>query len=213
MFRLRFVEAFLNRSRRATGSVLVLIVDKRARHHVILGIPQPCCREENAAVTRIITISEIASGLHARFALLDAQAPAHAEMLWRLARRGTSHDAIHAMWTGPEISCPIMASSFPPDAPSSFPAQNATSFPESGEIATVLGPSGRWKDAPAEDFFDIGIFYDRGARLLMPMGWIMASVAACVLPEDFDHLQRSCRLIRHAGACRLTFGTGPETRD
>lgn len=154
---------------------------------------------------RIIRVKESASGLDARLELLEA-APRHAEALWSIAGAAAEHDAIHAMWTGPEISCPVLASAFPdPAAFSDLPLENGTSFPAAGEIATVFAPKGVWKGTPPVDFFDIGLFYGDGARLLMPMGWIMASVCARVLAEDLEPFQQACRQIRRSGTCRLRF--------
>jgi hypothetical protein len=155
---------------------------------------------------RQIRISETSSGLNAVFALLDEAAPRTCEALWALAGLGDAHDAIHAMWTGPEISCPVPASAFPPEAKlEGLPAENATSFPEAGDIGIVYAPANTWKGQPPFAFFDIGLFYGSGARLLMPMGWVMASVCARVMPDDFEAYRAGCISIRRAGACRLTF--------
>jgi hypothetical protein len=110
------------------------------------------------------------------------------------------------MWTGPEISCPVPVSAFPADANLDLqPLENATSFPAAGDIAVVYAPANQWKGQPPFAFFDIGLFYDAGARLLMPMGWVMASVCAEVVGEDFEAYRAGCMAIRRAGACRLTF--------
>ncbi|AXY23210.1 MULTISPECIES: DUF3830 family protein [Komagataeibacter] len=156
-------------------------------------------------MTRFITVKEEKSALTARFQLLDKEAPRHAEMLWRIAQQGGDHGAIHAMWTGPEISCPVVGDSLPQGAVLDLPPENATSFPDMGEIATVFAPKGTWKGAPDADFFDIGIFYGPGGRMLMPMGWIMGSVCARVVPEDLAALREGCGAIRRNGSCRLTF--------
>lgn len=115
------------------------------------------------------------------------------------------------MWTGPEISCPVPSAQFPDrrlfDA---MPLENATTYPAAGEIATVFAPRGQWKGMPDMDVFDIGLFYGDGARLLMPMGWIMASVAARVVPEDLAKFQAGCQAIRRGGVCELEFDREPE---
>ncbi len=109
------------------------------------------------------------------------------------------------MWTGPEISCPVPATAFPPEAGlEGLPSENATSFPEAGDVAVVWAPANSFK-GQAFAFFDIGLFYGPGARLLMPMGWVMASVCARVAPEDVEAYRAGCLAIRRAGACRLTF--------
>jgi hypothetical protein len=160
-------------------------------------------------VARQIRLTEPGSGLDCRLTLLEDKAPRAAEALWSLAGTGAAFDAIHAMWTGPEISCPVPATAFPPGALDAGPfAENATSFPEAGEIAVVFAPENSFKGQPFA-FFDIGLFYGPGARLFMPMGWVMASVCAIVPPEDFDAYRAGCMAIRKSGACRLTFSQIP----
>jgi hypothetical protein len=157
-------------------------------------------------MTRHIRIREPDSGLDARVMLLDDLAPRTAEALWQLAGAGGTHDAIHAMWTGPEISCPIPASQLPAAAlAGGLPLENATSYPDEGEIALVFAPANSWKGQPPFAFLDVGLFYGRGARLLMPMGWIQASICARVLPEQLAAVRTACQSIRQHGACRLSF--------
>jgi len=157
-------------------------------------------------MTRHIRIREAASGLDARVLLLDDVAPRSADALWKIAGAGGSHEAIHAMWTGPEISCPILAANLPSDIDlNDLPLENATTFPEEGEIAVVYAPANAWKGQPASAFIDVGVFYARGGRLLMPMGWVQASVCGRVTADDVAALRAGCQAIRRHGACRLSF--------
>jgi hypothetical protein len=157
-------------------------------------------------MSRHIRIVEPSSGLNCQFKLLDDRAPGSAQALWALAGEGGSFDAIHAMWTGPEISCPIPASAFPAEAGlDRLGPENATSYPQAGDLAVVYAPANSWKGQPPFAFFDVGLFYGSGARLLMPMGWVMASVCAEVIAEDSESYRAGCGAIRRAGACRLTF--------
>jgi len=154
---------------------------------------------------RHVRLTEPGSGLDCRLALLDDRAPRSAQALWALAESGGAHEAIHAMWTGPEISCPVPATAFPAAARlEGLPAENATSFPEAGDVAVVWAPANSFKGQPFA-FFDVGLFYGSGARLFMPMGWVMGSVCAQVATEDFEAYRAGCMAIRRAGACRLTF--------
>ena len=54
-------------------------------------------------------------------------------------------------------------------------------------------------------FFDVGVFYGRGARLLLPMGWVQASVCGRILSEDLAAAITACQSIRRRGACILSF--------
>ena len=157
-------------------------------------------------MTRHIRIRESQSGLDARVLLLDDLAPRSSETLWQIAGTGGAHEAIHAMWTGPEISCPIPAANLPAQVDlSDLPLENATSYPEEGEIAVGYAPANTWKGQPPFGFFDVGVFYGRGARLLMPMGWIQASVCGRVVSEDLAAVRTACQSIRRRGACTLSF--------
>ncbi|NJC07920.1 DUF3830 family protein [Polymorphobacter fuscus] len=159
-------------------------------------------------MTRHIRFTEPRSGLSAQCLLLDAEAPQSCDFLWGLARRSATFDAVHAIWTGPEISVPIPASilSNDFDAPA-IPEENATAFPEAGEIVLAHLAAGSIKGLPPGDFYDIGLFYDRGGRLLMPFGWIKANVCARIVAGDLARAQEDFRTIRRNGACRLTIET------
>jgi hypothetical protein len=182
---------------------------------------QLCAKSRNAEtapdvharllMTRHIRIREEGSGLDVRVLLLDDLAPRWAEVLARLAASHGTHDGIHAMWTGPEISCPILAGALPQAVREllPLPLENATSFPEEGELALVHAPANTWKGQPPQAFLDVGLFYGKGARLLMPMGWIQAAVCARVASEDLGSLRAACQKIRQRGACRLSFHPEP----
>jgi len=157
---------------------------------------------------RIIKLVEPQSGLSARCRLLDDAAPASAAFLWDLAERKAGFEAMHAIWTGPEISVPMPASTLPQGmAQPAIPAENATSYPEAGDIVLAYLAAGSTKGLPPGDFYDIGLFYGSGGRLLMPFGWIQANVCARILDEDLAKAQADCRTIRRNGACTLSLET------
>jgi len=154
---------------------------------------------------RQICFTEPFSKLAATCNLLDDKAPKSAEFLWQLAQTRSSFEAMHAIWTGPELSCPLPASVLPLElAQLELPQENATSFPESGEIVLAGILAGSIKGLPPGNFFDVGLFYGQGSRLLMPFGWIMANVCARVVAEDMEHFQTSLASIRRNGACQLS---------
>ena len=154
---------------------------------------------------RQIRFVEPRSGLSARCDLLDDAAPRSVAFLRALAERRASFEAMHAIWTGPEISVPIPAATLPDGAPRDpIPAENATSFPETGDIVLAWLAAGSTKGLPPGDFWDIGLFYGGGGRLLMPFGWIQANVCARIVAEDLAQAQADCRTIRRNGACTLT---------
>lgn len=153
---------------------------------------------------RHIRFTESESGLSARCELLRDAAPRSAEFLWQLASGRHRFEAMHAIWTGPELSCPLPAAVLPePLAAEVIPDENATSFPAAGDIVLASLPAGAVQGLPPGNFFDIGLFYGPGGRLLMPFGLIRANVCARVWSEDFDHLAEAIGAIRRNGACRL----------
>jgi hypothetical protein len=157
-------------------------------------------------MTRQIRIREPDSALDARVVLLDDAAPRSAEILWKIAGAGGAHEAIHAMWTGPEISCPIPEANLPAEVDlRDLPLENATIYPEEGAIAVVYVPANTYQGQAPFGFFDVGVFYGRGARLLLPMGWVQASVCGRVLREDLAAASAACQSIRRRGACILSF--------
>ena len=158
---------------------------------------------------RIIRFTEPKSGLDARCELLDAAAPASCDFLWDLAERKASFEAMHAIWTGPEISVPMPSAALPAGmAQPAIPAEHATSYPDAGDIVLAYLAAGSTRGLPPGNFYDIGVFYGSGGRLLMPFGWIQANVCARILPEDLAKAQADCRTIRRNGACTFSIELG-----
>lgn len=152
-----------------------------------------------------IRFTEPRSGLSARCLLLEDEAPASVTFLRELAARQATFEAIHAMWTGPEISVPMPASLLPADMPHPpIPEENATSYPGAGDIVLAYLPAGSAQGLPPGDFYDIGLFYGPGGRLLMPFGWIKANVCARIVAEDLAKAQADMKTIRRNGACAIT---------
>lgn len=157
---------------------------------------------------RHIRFTEPQSGLSAKCLLLDDAAPASCDFLWDLATRNATFDAMHAMWTGPEISVPIPSGLLPEGmAHPVIPDENATSYPDAGDIVLAYLAAGSTKGLPPGDFYDIGLFYGPGGRLLMPFGWIKANVCARIVAEDFAKAQADFKTIRRNGACNLSLET------
>ena len=186
----------------------LLTIEKRPAE--IFCYTEKTLLEQGISLTRHIRIQEPDSGLNARVLLLDDKAPRSSEALWQIAGAGGAHEAIHAMWTGPEISCPIPAANLPAQIGlSDLSLENATSYPEEGDIVVVYAPANTWKGQPPFAFLDVGVFYGRGARLLMPMGWVQGSVCGVILSEELPAARTACQSVRRRGACRLSFQRDP----
>jgi len=169
-----------------------------------MGLPM----SDASTAPATVRATEARSGLDARFRLLDDKAPANALFLRRLLREERAIEGIHAMWTGPEISCPVPTPMIPPDAASALPPENATIHPQPGDLVLAYVPPRVWGGAP-DQVFDIGIFYGPGARLLFPIGWLPGSVVARAGQSDLVALARACAAIRRAGACTIRFTLEP----
>jgi hypothetical protein len=61
----------------------------------------------------LVRFTEPVSGLSARCRLLEDAAPHSCAFLRDLASRGASFEAMHAIWTGPEISVPMPSAALP----------------------------------------------------------------------------------------------------
>lgn len=154
---------------------------------------------------REILFREAASGLSVRARTLPEKAPRASAFLGDLLAAGpVSIPAIHAMWTGPEISCPVPADRIPAGwREQALPPENATMFPAAGDVILAYVPPYAWGGAP-HPVFDIGLFYAPGGRLLLPVGWVAGSLAAQVRPDDLAALRTACEAIRRNGACTAT---------
>lgn len=154
---------------------------------------------------RAIVLTEPTSNLRVIAPLLEAKAPANTEFLWRYLETPRVVPGIHAMWTGPEISCPIPSAHLDAETQAIvLPPENATLTPQPGDIVLAYVPARMWGGNPAP-IFDLGVFYGPGARLLFPIGWLAGSVVAEVRPEDKAALATACGIIRRGGACEITF--------
>lgn len=154
--------------------------------------------------SKTLVVSEARSGLRVRFNLLPQQAPESTEFLWDLLATPREMPAIHAMWTGPEISCPIPTAMIDPQRNAkALPPENATVTPQAGDLVLAYVPPRMWGGNP-EPVFDLGFFYGAGGRMLFPIGWLPGSVVARVDKDDHDALVAGCGVIRRNGACILS---------
>ncbi len=152
-----------------------------------------------------VSITEPVSGLAATVTLLAEQAPANVAFLWAALARPRPVEAIHAMWTGPEISCPLPAGHLDAELRRmELPLENATITPAPGDIVLTWLPPRLWGGGP-DPVFDIGLYYGPGARCLFPIGWQAGSVVARVSLSDLAQLAGACGRIRRSGACTVTF--------
>jgi hypothetical protein len=146
-----------------------------------------------------------AAGLDVRADFLPAKAPANVAFLRRYLQTPRVVPGLHAMWTGPEISCPIPSAHLQGvDYAQALPPENATLHPQPGDVVLAYVPARMWGGNP-DPIFDIGLFYGPGARMFFPIGWLAGSVVAQVCSQDRAALAEACGRIRSSGACDITF--------
>ena len=154
-----------------------------------------------------LRFTEPRSGLDAIAMLSPELAPENVAWLLDALSDGLDVAAIHAMWTGPEISAPIPVTSLSPAAAATrLPLENATIMPQPGEIVLTWLPARLWGGGPSP-VFDLGLYYGPGARCLFPIGWQAGSVVARV--ADVPSFAAGCATIRRNGACTLRITVAP----
>ncbi|MBW8910074.1 MAG: DUF3830 family protein [Mesorhizobium sp.] len=152
-----------------------------------------------------ISITEPRSKLSVTALLLAEKAPENAAFLRAYLATPRAVPGIHAMWTGPEISCPVPSADLDGQSYARpLPPENATLTPQPGDIVLSYVPPRMWGGNP-NAIFDIGLYYGQGARLLFPIGWLAGSVVAQVRADQRDQFAAACGVIRRKGACDITF--------
>lgn len=152
-----------------------------------------------------LRIQSAAAGLDVTADFLPGKAPETVAFLRAYLASPRVVPGLHAMWTGPEISCPIPPSHLEGAAyANALPPENATLHPQPGDVVLAYVPARVWGGNP-DPIFDIGLFYGPGARMFFPIGWLAGSVAAHVRPEDRAALAEACGRIRRSGACEIRF--------
>lgn len=149
------------------------------------------------------------AGLDVLADTLPAKAPENLAFLAAYLAGPRVIPGLHAMWTGPEISCPIPSAHLAGAGYArALPPENATLHPQPGDVVLAYVPARMWGGNP-DPIFDIGLFYGPGARMFFPIGWLAGSVVAQVRPEDRAALAEACTRIRRSGACEITFSQEP----
>ena len=116
--------------------------------------------------------------------------PRHAALLSRIITEVGSFSGRHAIYTGPEISCPLPADDLPFAVDlDSFREEACVHEPAAGDIVVVCAGKGEWGDFPDAPLVDVGLFYDDGGRLAFPFGRVEGSVAARIEQESLSVLR------------------------
>ena len=129
--------------------------------------------------------------------LLDEQAPATCGCMWTMLETPYEGSAVHAMWTGRELSLPIPPDRFPADEGLKLPPENQTVIPIPGDLIwNGYGPY-QWQGNP-NPVYDFGIFYGRDSRLFLPVGWRPSNRFGRI-DENLDEFARVAALCQTEG--------------
>ncbi len=161
---------------------------------------------QEATLAQKIRISEARSGLDVTAELDAVRAPANAGFVWNLLAEPRAIEGMHAMWTGPEISCPVPDAMLTGPQRAPLPVECGTIMPQPGEIVLAYLPARFWGGGEAP-VFDIGLFYGPQARLFFPVGWITGSVVGRA--TDVGAMATACGAIRRHGQATLLFSRVP----
>jgi hypothetical protein len=110
--------------------------------------------------------------------------------------------AVHAAFTGRELSVRIPAELASRLDDPDVPPENQTLFPIPGDLIWAQLPPYAWTGV-AEPLYDLGIFYGRDSRLLLPVGWVAGNRFAEILPDHLPALARLAARTQIEGARRL----------
>lgn len=141
------------------------------------------------------------SGPSAVAELLDELAPKTCASIWGVLDKSVTMQALHAMYAGPEImvGLPEEAQGFDPSA---VPPENQQVIFAPGDLMWYWQKPMQMGGLPFE-WYEIGVFYDRGGRTLGPLGWTPVNVWATVV-EGLDEFADTSAAIRVDGAKQLT---------
>jgi hypothetical protein len=102
--------------------------------------------------------------------LLEEQAPETCRCIWEMLATPFENFAVHAMWTGRELSLAITPDRFRNDEGLKVPPENQTVIPIPGDLIWNAYHPYQWQGNP-NPVYDFGIFYGRDSRLFLPVGW------------------------------------------
>lgn len=142
---------------------------------------------------RKISLIFVDTDVSAIAVLLDDKAPETCKFIWESLESALEGFAIHAMWTGRELSFSI-----PPDRVDkkalNLPPENQIVLPIPGDLIWNAYQPYQWQGVP-RPVYDFGIFYGRDSRLLLPIGWRPSNHFGCITEnlEAFAEVAALCQ--------------------
>jgi len=140
-----------------------------------------------------ISLTFVEENVSSEAVLLEDKAPETSKFLWEALERPFEGLAIHAMWTGRELSFPIPADRIDRKA-LELPPENQTVLPIPGDLIWNAYHPYQWQGVPYP-VYDFGIFYGRDSRILLPFGWRPSNHYGCITEnlEAFAEVAARCQ--------------------
>lgn len=101
--------------------------------------------------------------------LLDDKAPETCRLIWDILESPLDGMVVHAMFTGRELSF-TPPNDRVPERALQLPPENQIVLPIPGDLVWNGYRPYEWQGLPYP-VYDLGIFYGRDSRLLLPVGW------------------------------------------
>ena len=146
---------------------------------------------------------EFEGGPRAEATLHSVAAPVTAEALWNALETPVTETVMHAMYAGPEImfGLPKEAQNFDPRA---LPAENQQVVPAAGDLIFFYQPA-ELMGGLGWEFWEVGIFYGKGARIFGPLGWTPCTNWASI-DKGLEEFAAAAAETRTIGLKTLTIG-------
>jgi hypothetical protein len=143
-----------------------------------------------------IRLKFLSEDVAAEAVLLEEKAPETCKLLWDALEKPFEGYAIHAMFTGRELSFGISPDRLDNKA-LSLPPENQTVFPIPGDLIWNGYYPYQWQGVP-HPVYDFGIFYGRDSRLLLPVGWRPSNHFG-IITENLQDFAKVCSLCQSEG--------------
>lgn len=148
-----------------------------------------------------IRLSFVDEGVSCVALLLEEKAPQTAAMIWKLLESPVENQAIHAMFTGRELSFGIPNARMDEGTIFDLPPENQTMFPLPGSLIWNAYRPYQWLGAP-HAVYDFGIFYGSESRIFLPTGWRPSNHFGDIV-ENLEAFAAVCSRCQREGAKTL----------
>lgn len=132
-------------------------------------------------------------------ALIEDRAPQTSAFIWELLRQPLELEAIHAMFTGRELSVGVPYEGM--EGGLSLPKENQTMFPLPGDLIWNAYAPYEWQGTP-HPVCDFGIFYGRESRIFLPAGWRPSNCFGTIV-ENLEAFAVVCAKCQREGVKKI----------